>query len=187
MRIIVAITGATGAIYGITALEALRRRRIETHLIVSHWGARTIDLETGYSLDEVQKLASVCYNAEEQDAAISSGSFPNDGMIIAPCSMKTLAMICHGLTANLISRAADVALKERRKLVVLPRETPLNTFHLENMQRLAQAGGIVLPPMPAFYFRPQTIQDIVDHTVARALDQFGIDSELAKRWGGPQS
>ncbi|MDQ0189052.1 UbiX family flavin prenyltransferase [Alicyclobacillus cycloheptanicus] len=182
MKIVVGMTGATGAIWGIRTLEVLRELGIESHLILSKWAEATIALETAWSVSDVKGLASKVYAATDQAAAVSSGSFPVDGMIIAPCSMKTLASIRYGLADNLISRAADVTIKESRTLVIVPRETPLSAIHLENMLRLAELGVRIVPPMPAFYNHPQTIADIVDHTVARALDQLHIESNLTRRW-----
>ncbi|MCL6445028.1 MAG: UbiX family flavin prenyltransferase [Alicyclobacillus sp.] len=182
-RIIVAITGGSGAIYGIRCLEALREFGAETHLIISEWGEKTIGMETDYTVQQVRSLASVVHNYRNQAASISSGSYRVHGMIIAPCSMKTLASIAHGLASDLISRAADVVLKERRRLVLLTRETPLNLIHIENMKTLALAGATIFPPMPAFYNRPATLDDIVNHTVGRVLDQFDYDPDWVKRWG----
>lgn len=182
MKIIVGISGATGAIYGIRLLEALKQSEVETHLVLSSWAEKTIKLETPYDVEDVKKLASVVYSSTNQAAAISSGSFLTNGMVVAPCSMKSLAGISHGLADNLLTRAADVVLKERRKLILVPREAPLNEIHLENMLRLARMGCVILPPMPAFYNQPKSIDDIVNHTVARILDQFGIENSLAKRW-----
>ncbi|MCM3766366.1 UbiX family flavin prenyltransferase [Neobacillus niacini] len=182
MRIVVGISGATGAIYGIRILEALRDCEVETHLILSSWAETTIRLETSYSIEEVKALATKVHSAQNQAAIISSGSFITDGMIIAPCSMKSLASISYGLADNLLSRSADVILKEKRKLVIVPREAPLSEIHLENMLRLARMGSVILPPMPAFYNKPNTIDDIVNHTVSRVLDQFAIDNNLTKRW-----
>jgi 4-hydroxy-3-polyprenylbenzoate decarboxylase len=184
MRLIVAITGATGAIYGVRVLERLREAGVETHLVVSRWGGRTLLHETPYSREHVEALAGVSYAPGDMGAAISSGSFATDGMIIAPCSAKTLAAIAHGYGENLVHRAADVVLKERRKLVLAVREAPLSEIHLENMLRLSRMGAVVIPPMPAFYNHPQTVDDIVDHTVARMLDQFGIEMRGAPRWSG---
>ena len=184
MRIIVAITGATGAIYGIRTLERLREARVETHLVISRWGGRTLLHETPYSREHVEALADVTYAPADMGAAISSGSFRTDGMIVAPCSAKTLAAIAHGFGENLIHRAADVILKERRRLVLVVREAPLSDIHLENMLKLSRMGAVILPPMPAFYHHPRTIDDIVDHTVARILDQFGIEMRWAPRWSG---
>lgn len=182
MRIVVAITGATGAIYGITLLEQLKKLGVETHLVLSQWARHTIELETSYSQEQVSALVDIHYAEENLAAAISSGSFRHNGMVIAPCSMKTLAGIAHGYAENLIARAADVSLKEGRPLILVPRETPLNTIHLENMLRLSRSGAVILPPMPAFYHRPATIQEIVDQTVGRILDRLGIENDLVKRW-----
>lgn len=182
MRIIVGITGATGAIFGIKILEALKAYGVETHLIISKWGETTIRLETDYTVKQVKELASFVHDSQNQAASISSGSFRVDGMIIAPCSMKTLATIRAGIADGLIGRAADVILKERKKLILLPRECPLNDIHLENMLALSRMGALMIPPVPAFYNHPQTIDDIVNHIVARTLDQFDIDNNLTKRW-----
>jgi 4-hydroxy-3-polyprenylbenzoate decarboxylase len=184
MKIIVGITGATGAIFGIKILEALKDQGVETHVIISKWAETTIRLETSYDFKDVLNLASVVHSPTNQAASISSGSFQTDGMIIAPCSMKTLAAIRIGYTDTLIARAADVVLKERRKLVLLARESPLNEIHLENMLALSRAGAVILPPMLAFYNRPKTLDDAINHIVARTLDQFGIDTGLTQRWGG---
>ena len=184
MKIIVAITGATGAIYGVRILERLREAGAETHLVISRWGARTLLHETPYSREQVESLASVAYAPGDMGAAISSGSFRTDGMVIAPCSAKTLAAVAHGFGENLVHRAADVILKERRRLVLVVREAPLSDIHLENMLKLSRMGAVVLPPMPAFYNRPRTVDDIVEHTVSRVLDQFGLDVAGAERWSG---
>jgi 4-hydroxy-3-polyprenylbenzoate decarboxylase len=182
-RLIVAITGATGAIYGVRLLEMLRDAAVETHLVISPWGRRTLVHETSFSVDRVQQLATVTYAANDQGAAISSGSFLTLGMAIVPCSMRTLAAIAHGVGDNLIHRAADVVLKERRKLLIAPREAPLSDIHLENMLKLSRMGVVVCPPMPGFYQRPESIDDLVNHSVFRMLDQFGIHVEGAGRWG----
>jgi 4-hydroxy-3-polyprenylbenzoate decarboxylase len=184
MKIIVAITGATGAVYGVRILERLREAGAETHLVVSRWGARTLLHETPYSREQVEQLASVVYAPGDMGAAISSGSFRTDGMVIAPCSAKSLAAIAHGFGENLVHRAADVVLKERRRLVLVVREAPLSDIHLENMLKLSRMGAVVLPPMPAFYNRPRTVDDIVEHTVSRVLDQFGLDVSGMGRWTG---
>ena len=184
MRLIVGITGATGAIYGVRLLERLREAGAETHLVISRWGARTLIHETPYTREHVESLATVAYAPADMGAAISSGSFKTDGMIIAPCSAKTLAAVAHGFGENLVHRAADVVLKERRRLVLVVREAPLSDIHLENMLKLSRMGAIVLPPMPAFYNHPQTVDDIVEHTVSRVLDQFGLDVSGAPRWSG---
>jgi 4-hydroxy-3-polyprenylbenzoate decarboxylase len=184
MRLIVAITGATGAIYGVRVLQRLREVGVETHLVISRWGARTLLHETSWSREQVEALASATYAPADMGAAISSGSYRTDGMIVVPCSAKTLAGIAHGFGDNLVHRAADVTVKERRRLVLLVREAPLSEIHLENMLKLARMGAVILPPMPAFYNHPQGVDDVVEHTVARILDQFGIEVPSAMRWGG---
>ena len=183
-RLIVAITGATGAIYGVRVLQRLRAAGAETHLVMSRWGARTLLHETSWSREQVEALASASYAPADMGAVISSGSFRTDGMIIAPCSAKTLGGIAHGYGDNLVHRAADVVLKERRRLVLVVREAPLSEIHLENMLKLSRMGAVILPPVPAFYNHPQTVDDIVEHTVARVLDQFGIEVPSAMRWAG---
>ncbi len=183
LRLVVGITGATGAIFGVRLLQALRATGVETHLIVSKWGAHTLTEETPYSLERVREMAAYSYSPGDQGAAISSGSFLTSGMVIAPCSARTLAAIATGQGDNLIHRAADVVLKERRKLVLLVRETPLNEIHLENMLKLARMGVVILPPVPAFYNHPQSMEALVDHVVMRTLDQFGIHTDLTERWG----
>ena len=191
-RIIVGITGATGVIYGVRLLERLREAAIETHVVVSRWGARTLQHETRYAREDVEALATVAYRPDDLGAAISSGSFQTDGMIVAPCSAKSLAAITHGYGDNLIHRAADVVLKERRRLLLAVREAPLSEIHLENMLRLSRMGVVIFPPLPAFYNHPATIDALVDHIVARMLDQFGVRIAGAARWdgdmnvGGPQ-
>jgi 4-hydroxy-3-polyprenylbenzoate decarboxylase len=184
MKIIVAITGATGAIYGVRILQRLREAGAETHLVISRWGARTLIHETPYSREQVEAMATVSYAAGDMGAAVSSGSFRTDGMVIAPCSAKTLAAVAHGFGENLVHRAADVVLKERRRLVLVVREAPLSDIHLENMLKLSRMGAVVLPPMPAFYNHPQTVDDVVEHTVSRVLDQFGVDVSGVERWSG---
>jgi len=184
MRVIVGITGATGVIYGIRLLERLRDADVETHLVISRWGGRTMLHETPYSREQVEALAHVAYAPSDMGAAISSGSFQTAGMIIAPCSAKTLAAIAHGYGDSLIHRAADVVLKERRRLVLAVREAPLSDIHLENMLKLSRMGAVILPPVPAFYNNPSSIDEIVDHTVARLLDQFGVEVPGAPRWAG---
>jgi 4-hydroxy-3-polyprenylbenzoate decarboxylase len=186
-RIIIGITGATGAIFGVRLLQALRAGNVESHLILSKWGQQTVEHETGLSLVQLRELASVVHSTGNMAATISSGSFRTDGMAIAPCSMRTLAAIATGNGENLVHRAADVVLKERRRLVLVVRETPLSEIHLENMLKLARIGATILPPVPAFYNRPQTIDELVDHIVARVLDQFGISADFAKRWDGVMS
>ena len=184
-RIVVGMTGATGAVLGIELLRQLQQcADVETHLVLSRWARATIHLETELSAGDVESLADVVYSWDEQTAAISSGSFRLDGMVIAPCSMKTLAAIRMGYADGLIARAADVTLKENRRLVLVARETPLSQIHLENMLALARMGASIVPPMPAFYNHPSSVGDIVDHIVTRILDQFDIESPTAKRWTG---
>jgi 4-hydroxy-3-polyprenylbenzoate decarboxylase len=183
-RIIVAITGASGAIYGIRALELLRAAGAETHLVVSPSGVRTIAEETDRDLDSVKSLATVVHGFKDIGASIASGSFLVDGMLVAPCSVKTLSAIAHCGTDELVARAADVQLKERRRVVLLFRETPLHAGHIAIMERATLNGAIVMPPVPAFYHRPATIDDIVTQTVGRALDLFGIDAKSVHRWNG---
>jgi len=178
------MTGATGSIYGVRLLERLREQGVETHLVISRWGARTLLHETSYSREQVEGLAHATYAPGDMGAAISSGSFETAGMVVAPCSAKTLAAIAHGFGDNLIHRAADVVLKERRKLVLAVREAPLSDIHLENMLTLSRMGVVILPPVPAFYNHPATIDDVVEHTVARILDQFGMAPADAVRWAG---
>ncbi|MBL1098382.1 non-oxidative hydroxyarylic acid decarboxylases subunit B [Streptomyces coffeae] len=188
MRLVVGMTGATGAILGIRLLEELRRQPdVETHLVMSRWARATIELETSWTAREVAKLADAVHGSEDQAASISSGSFRTDGMVILPCSAKTLAAIRAGYGSDLVSRAADVVLKERRPLVLGVRETPLSAIHLENMLALSKMGVTILPPMPAFYNKPESVDDIVDHLVARVMDQFGLDSQRVVRWQGPST
>jgi 4-hydroxy-3-polyprenylbenzoate decarboxylase len=168
----------------VRVLQRLREADVETHLVVSRWGARTLLHETSWSREQVEALASVTYAPADMGAAISSGSFRTDGMVVVPCSAKTLAAVAHGYSDNLVHRAADVILKERRRLVLAIREAPLSEIHLENMLKLARMGTVILPPLPAFYNHPQSIDDLVEHTVARVLDQFGIEVPSAMRWAG---
>ncbi|WP_182288893.1 non-oxidative hydroxyarylic acid decarboxylases subunit B [Vibrio spartinae] len=185
MRLIVGMTGATGAPLAVTLLQALQQiPDVETHFVMSRWAKTTIELETSMTAREVSLLADVTYHSADQAAAISSGSFRTDGMIIIPCSMKTLAGIRSGYAEGLIGRAADVILKEQRRLVLVPREMPLNPIHLENMLALAKLGVSMVPPMPAWYNRPESVEDIKQHIVTRVLDQFGLDAPFAKRWQG---
>jgi polyprenyl P-hydroxybenzoate/phenylacrylic acid decarboxylase-like protein len=184
-RLVIGICGATGAIYGIRLLEVLRAdRNIETHLVISKAAERTIPYETSYTPEQVGALAGVRYPVGDVGAALSSGSFQTAGMIVAPCSVKTLAAIAHGYADNLITRAADVTLKERRRLVLLVREAPLTIAHIRNMSACAEMGAVIVPPVPAFYNHPKTLDDIVNHTVGRVLDLFSIDTELVRRWQG---
>lgn len=184
LRLVVGITGASGAIYGVRLLERLQELPVETHLIVSRWARVTIEHETGSTYNQVKALADVVYGEGDQAAAVSSGSFLTRGMVIAPCSMKTLAAIANGFSHNLLCRAADVHLKERRPLVLAVRETPLSSVHLRNMLSLSDLGVTIFPPTPAFYHRPQEIGDIVDQTVLRILDQFDFELEAPSRWRG---
>ena len=184
-RLIVAITGATGAVYGVRLLEALRAcAGWESHLVLSEAGVLNAWHELGMKRAAIERLADVAYSPKDIGAAIASGSFLTEGMIIAPCSMKTLAAVAHAHADDLVARAADVVLKERRRLVVLPRETPLNLAHLRNMVAVTEMGGIVFPPLPAFYARPKSIDQLVDHTVGRVLDLFGIRVAKLARWRG---
>jgi len=183
-RLVVGMTGATGAIYGLRLLAALRAQGVETHVIVSKWAQQTIAHETGWTASRVRALASEWYQPGDMGAAISSGSFRTDGMVVAPCSVGSLGAIASGAHQHLVHRAADVTLKERRPLVLLVRETPLSAIHLRNMLTLAECGAVVMPPMPAFYNHPRGIDDQVDHLVARVLDQFGLEAPLARRWTG---
>jgi 4-hydroxy-3-polyprenylbenzoate decarboxylase len=183
-RIVVAITGATGAVFGVRTLERLREFDVESHLIITAWGAKTIEHELRMSVKQVRALADVNHRPGDQGATISSGSFETLGMIVAPCTVKTLAMIASGMADDLVARAADVVLKEQRKLVLMVRETPFSAVHLENMLKLARLGVSIFPPLPAFYNEPRTIDDLVDYTVTRALDQFGLHSARTPRWDG---
>lgn len=184
-RIVVGISGSTGAIYGIRLLEVLRARpEIETHLVISAPGKKTIAYETDYSVKDVEALARVVYDNRDVGAALASGSFRTAGMVIVPCSMKTVSALATSYTDTLLARAGDVTLKEGRPLIVVVRESPLHLGHLRQLTALAEIGAIVMPPMPAFYQRPQTVADIVNHTVARILDRLGIAHELVPEWTG---
>ena len=183
-RIIVGISGASGAVYGIEILKALKSAAVESHLVISKTAGITIAHETDYSLTQVQKLADHFYAPNDLAAHISSGSFKTDGMIVAPCSMKSLAEIATGISTTLLTRAADVVLKEQRKLVLMVRETPLHSIHLRNMLTLSDMGAIIAPPVPAFYSNPASLNDMVHHTVGRALDLFDIETGNIKRWEG---
>jgi 4-hydroxy-3-polyprenylbenzoate decarboxylase len=186
--LIIAITGATGAVYGVRLLQVLRETpSIETHLLISDAGVLNLHQELDMGRKEVEALADVVYNVRDIGAAIASGSFQSEGMIVAPCSMKTLASIAHGLSDNLITRSADVVLKERRRLVLMVRETPFNLAHLRNMTAVTEMGGVIFPPLPGFYQRPQSIAEMVDHTVGRVLDLFAIPHTLSPRWNGLKS
>jgi 4-hydroxy-3-polyprenylbenzoate decarboxylase len=183
-RVVVAITGASGAILGIRLLELLRDLEAETHLVLTRWGRINIEHETDYTLSQVRALADVIYGESDQGAAISSGSFLSSGMVIAPCSMKTAASIAHGVGENLVCRAADVTLKEKRKLILVPRETPLHSIHLRNLLALSDLGVTIFPPVPAFYNKPESISDLVDHLAVRILDQLGQHVDWDGRWMG---
>ena len=180
------ISGASGVIYGVRLLEALKTLPVETHLVMTRTAEVTLAHETDLKVAAVRKLADVAYKIDDLAAAISSGSFKTLGMIVAPCSMRSLGEIAHGLSSNLLTRAADVILKERRRLVLVARETPLTSIHLRNMLTLSELGAIVAPPVPAFYNRPKSLDDIVDHTVGRLLDLFGLETGKVKRWKSPQ-
>jgi 4-hydroxy-3-polyprenylbenzoate decarboxylase len=184
MRIVVGITGATGTIFGVRTLQILKDSGVETHVVLSKWGARTLLHETPYTIEYVKSLAAYAYSDSDQGAPISSGSFVTDGMIVAPCSVRTLAAVAHGHGDNLVHRAADVILKERRKLVLMVRETPLSDIHLENMLKLSRMGAVITLPVPAFYTNPQTLDDIINHVVMRALDPLGVHVDVASRWDG---
>ncbi|MGZ8287861.1 MAG: UbiX family flavin prenyltransferase [Telluria sp.] len=184
-RLVIAITGATGAVYGVRLLQQLAATPgVETHLVVSDAASLTLHQEAGMQRRDVEALAHVVHKNRDIGASIASGSFQYDGMVVAPCSMKTLAAVAHGLSDNLIARAADVVLKERRRLVLMVRETPFNLAHLRNMTAVTEMGGIIFPPLPSFYNKPASIEEMVDHTVGRVIDLFGIEHGLAPRWGG---
>ena len=184
MRIVVGITGATGTVMGVRTLQVLNDAGVETHLVLSKWGARTLIQETPYTVEYVKSIATHVYSESDHGAPISSGSFVTDGMIIAPCSVRTLAAIAQGHGDNLVHRAADVILKERRKLVLMVREAPLSDIHLENMLKLSRMGAVITPPVLAFYDNPRTLDDAVNHIVMRALDALGIHVDIAARWDG---
>src|SRR3989304_4872267 len=183
MKLIVGITGSTGVIYGIRLLEVLKKLGVETHLIMSEWAIKCISMETEFQLGYVKSLATNTSDEKNMASSVSSGTHKVDGMIVAPCSMKTLSAIAVGYDETLIARAAGVTLKESRKLVLVPRETPLTAINLENMLKLARLGVVILPPVPGFYTKPKTIDEIVEHTVGKCLDQFNIEHDLYKRWG----
>ena len=183
-RLIVGITGASGSIYGIRLLQALRESRVESHLVISKSAEITLSHETELTTKEVRALADVVHSIENVGAPIASGSFGTLGMVVAPCSIRSLAEIAYGTTSNLLSRAADVVLKERKRLVLLVRETPLHTGHLRAMVQASELGAVVMPPVPAFYVRPKSVDDLVNQTVGRVLDLFEIDNHLVRRWGG---
>ena len=185
MLLIIGITGASGAIYGIRLLEVLAaNKEVETHLIISRAGEEIIRHETDWTLEQVRALADFCYDIDDIGSRLSSGSFKRDGMVIAPCSMKTLSALANSYADNLIARSADIALKERKRLVLLARETPLHLGYLRNMVKLTEMGAIIFPPVPAFYHKPQKIQDLIDYTTGRILDIFDIEHDLFTRWPG---
>jgi len=186
-RIIVAITGATGVLYGIRLLEVLRMAEVETHLILSSQAKEIIAYETDFTVGQVEGLARCVHDVANLAASLSSGSFKTDGMVVVPCTIKTLSGIANSYNENLIVRAADVALKERRRLILVVRETPLHTGHLDLLKRVAECGAILLPPVPAFYHRPSRIEDLIDHMVGKILDLMGIDHSLYERWEGLSS
>jgi 4-hydroxy-3-polyprenylbenzoate decarboxylase len=184
-RVVVGISGASAPIYGVRLLQELRARDVETHLVMSRSAGVTVRLELPeWSLKQVHELADFFHREQDMAASISSGSFKTDAMVVAPCSMKSLASIAHGFSDNLLARAADVTLKERRKLILVTRETPLHLVHLRNMVAVTEMGGIILPPCPAFYHRPRSVSDIVDHTVGKVLDLLGIEHQLFQAWEG---
>jgi 4-hydroxy-3-polyprenylbenzoate decarboxylase len=182
-RMVVGISGASGVIYGVRLLQLLKRLEIESHLVMSRSAQVTLAHESDYSVADVRAMADVSYTNADIGAAISSGSYPVMGMIVAPCSVKTLSEIATGVTGALLPRAADVMLKERRRLVLMVRETPLHLGHIRSMAAVTEAGGIVYPPVPAFYANPESIEDMVDHTLGRVLDLFGIETDTVRRWG----
>ena len=183
MKLVVGITGSTGVIYGIRLLEVLKEKNIETHLILTEWAQKCIAMETDYKLDQVKSLATTVSDETNMAASVSSGTHKINGMIVIPCSMKTLSSIANGYDETLVARAAGVTLKESRKLVLVTRETPLTAINLETMLKLARLGVVILPPVPGFYTKPKTIDELVDHTVGKCLDQFDIEHSLYKRWG----
>ena len=184
MRLVVAVTGATGSVYAVRLLQALQATETEVHLILSMWAKETLRLETSYTEADLHALAARSYEASDLAAPLSSGSYLHQGMVVIPCSMKTMAAIAHGYDDNLIARAADVTIKEGRSLIVVPRETPINASHLENMQALSRMGVVIMPPMPAFYSHPRTIDDLINQFIGRVLDRLGVQHDLAERWGG---
>lgn len=183
MKLVVGITGSTGVIYGIRLLEVLKEKNIETHLILTEWAQKCIAMETDYKIDQVKSLAATISDETNMAASVSSGTHKIDGMLVIPCSMKTLSSIANGYDETLVARAAGVTLKESRKLVLVTRETPLTAINLENMLKLARLGVVILPPVPGFYTKPKTIDELVSHTVGKCLDQFDIEHNLYKRWG----
>jgi len=183
LKLIVGITGSTGVIYGVRLLEVLKKKQIQTHLIISQWAKKCLSMETDFPIDYVKSLANTMSDETNMAASISSGTHKIDGMIVIPCSMKTLSSIANGYDETLVARAAGVTLKESRKLILVTRETPLTAINLENMLKLARLGVVILPPVPGFYTKPKTIDEIVNHTVGKCLDQLNIEHDLFKRWG----
>lgn len=187
MKLVVGISGATGAIYGIRMLQTLRACQVETHLVLTDSAKKTIEMETTFAVKEVERMADYVHDNRDIGASISSGSFKTDGMVIAPCAIKSLSALANSYNESLLVRAADVMLKEKRKLVVIPRETPLHTGHLKLFLAVAEMGAVLLPPMPAYYHMPKTIDDIINQTVGKALDQFNVEHQLFKRWEGGEA
>jgi len=183
MKLVIGITGSTGVIYGVRILQVLRQCNIQTHLVITEWAKKCLGMETDYKLDQLKSLATEYSDDSNLASGISSGTYRHDGMIVIPCSMKTLSSIANGYDETLVARAAGVTLKESRKLVLVTRETPLTAINLENMLKLARLGVVILPPVPGFYTKPKSIEQIIDHTVGKCLDQFNIDHDLYKRWG----
>lgn len=185
-RMVIGISGASGSIYAYRVLEVLHHTTVETHLVLSEQARRTIELETSLSVQDFEALAHAVYHDTDLAASIASGSFLTDGMLVIPCSIKSAAAIAYSVNSNLLVRAADVCLKERRKLVLVVRETPLHLGHLRTLAQLSEMGAVILPPMPAMYARPQSVDDVINHTVGKALDQFGVDHALFRRWSTPE-
>ena len=183
MKLVIGITGSTGVIYGVKILETLKQLNIQTHLVITEWAKKCLAMETDYKLDQLKSLSTEYSDDSNLASGISSGTYRHDGMIVIPCSMKTLSSIANGYDETLVARAAGVTLKESRKLVLVTRETPLTAINLENMLKLARLGVVILPPVPGFYTKPKSIEQIIDHTVGKCLDQFNIDHDLYKRWG----
>jgi len=183
MRLVVGMTGSSGIVYGVRMLEVLKRCNVDVHLIMTEWAKKCLALETDFDLNHVKSLADSHSEDSNMAASVSSGTYKTDGMVIIPCSMKTLSSIANGYEETLVARAAGVTIKESRKLVIVPRETPLTSIHLENMLKLARIGTVVLPAMPGFYNRPKNVDDLINHVVGKCLDQFGIEHDLFKRWG----
>ncbi len=184
-KLVIGITGASGVLFGIRLLETCWRLKVETHLVLSEWGEKNIEIETDYSLGYLKQLCNYNHDINDLAAPISSGSFKHNGMVVLPCSIKTLGALANGYTANLIIRAADVTLKEGRNLLLAPRETPFHSIHLENMLKLSRMGAVIFPPVPSMYNRPENINDLINHTVGRILDRMGISNELYSQWDGP--